>query len=62
MATRIAPSRRASMTLPIEASMKLAWRKSRVFISISGGSVVCSSATAASIFSVSSIVLAPGCF
>ena len=56
IATKIAPSRKASSTLLIELSIKFACRKSFVLISISSGRVFCSSLTASSTFSVNGSV------
>ncbi len=60
--TRMAPSRRASITLPIATSMKSACRKFSVSMTTPSGRVSCRRPSASSISSVSSRVLAPGCF
>ena len=60
--TSRAPSRRAVSTLATAKRMKSAWRKSRVSISIPAGRPAWISARTSSSRSVSSRVLASGCF
>ena len=60
--TRMAPSRRASSTFPMAASMNGAWRNTSGWSVTPAGSVLARSSSAASICRVSSTVLAPGCF
>ncbi len=60
--TRMLPSRSARVRLSIAVSMKLAWRKMFRSIVMPAGSDRCSSSRTPSRRSVSSSVLAPGCF
>lgn len=62
IATRMAPSRSASTTLPIEASMKFAWRNSTVGAEIPAGRPCLSSASAVSMSCVRRTVSPAGCF
>ena len=60
--TRMAPSRRASITFATARRMKLDWRKSSVWRRMPSGSVRWIASSSPSMRSVSSKVLAPGCF
>ena len=61
-ATRIAPSRRASPTLPSAASMKSAWRNRKRGAAMPGGRLPDTSASTASTARVRAMLSMPGCF
>ena len=61
-ATRMAPSRRASLTLPTERSMKSACLNRNCGVSMPWGSALFSVAMACSTAWVSATLSAPGCF
>ena len=62
MATMMAPSRKASVTLPMDASMKSAWRNNTFGAANPTGSPCLRSPNAASMAWVSLTVSAAGCF
>ena len=59
--TKMAPSKRALFTLPIELSMKRDWRNKSVAISTSAGRLFFISSSAASMRAVSARVFVAGC-
>ena len=62
IATRMAPSRRASSTLPRAASMKSAWRNRKRGLAMPGGRLAATSSRAPSTARVRAMLSVPGCF